>query len=424
MANIHDYLDLRADITLGERPFNVVDGLVLSVLSYVDFSGIVPGEGEGPVTISYACDALLDRAGGDVSPYVRSLAKIDERYLRLLGASKRFGQAGVEDYVDVFDHDRDLQFAALTVDLPGGMRFVSFRGTDNSLVGWREDFMLSFEVTEAQRLAAEYLLRQARRADAEGVRLMVGGHSKGGNLASFSAVLLPDDLRNVIERVYSNDGPLMAPEVVPLSCHDVYGERFVRIVPTYSVVGMLFDDPAEPKTIVRSTGDGALQHDPTTWQVHADCLDEADDLLPQCKLVNAIFDKWMRGANLADRELFTRQVFDAFEAGGATTFDEVVGNPAGAQRVLAALRDADPRTKELLGELVQVAADKTWDATVAAVASATRAALNAVGAMLPQRRPAGEGEAGERDEKHVGKDADAPTPGPALPGEGKDTSPR
>jgi hypothetical protein len=273
-------------------------------------------------------------------------------------------------------------------------------------------------------LAAEYLLRQARRARTEGVRLMVGGHSKGGNLASFSAVLLPDDLRNVIERVYSNDGPLMAPEVVPLSCHDVYGERFVRIVPTYSVVGMLFDDPAEPKTIVRSTGDSALQHDPTTWQVHADCLDEADDLLPQCKLVNAIFDKWMRGANLADRELFTRQVFDAFEAGGATAFDEVVGNPAGAQRVLAALRDADPRTKELLGELVQVAADKTWDATVAAVASATRAALNAVGAMLPQRRPAGESEAGERDEKHVGKDADAPTSSPTLPGDGEGASPR
>ena len=224
---------------------------------------------------------------------------------------------------------------------------------------------------------------------------MVGGHSKGGNLASFSAVLLPDELRHVIERVYSNDGPLMAPEVVPLSCHDVYGERFVRIVPTYSVVGMLFDNPDEPKTIVRSVGDGALQHDPTTWQVHADRLDEAEDLLPQCKLVNAIFDKWMRGANLADRELFTRQVFDAFEAGGATTFDEVMGNPAGTQRVLAALRDADPRTKELLGELVQVAAGETWDATVAAVASATRAALSVVGAMLPQRRLVGESDADE-----------------------------
>ena len=415
MANIHDYLDLRGDIKLEERPFNVVDGLVLSVLSYVDFTGIVPGEGEGPVTVSYACEALLDRAGGDVSPYVRSLAKIDERYLRLLGSSKRFGQALVQDYVDVFDHDRDLQFAALTVELPGGLRFVSFRGTDNSLVGWREDFMLSFEVTEAQRLAAEYLLRQARHAEAEGVRLMVGGHSKGGNLASFSAVLLPEELQHVIERVYSNDGPLMASEVVPLSCHDVYGDRFVRIVPTYSVVGMLFDDPAEPKTIVRSTGDGALQHDPTTWQVHADCLDEADDLLPQCKLVNAIFDKWMRGANLADRELFTRQVFDAFEAGGATTFDEVMGNPASTQRVLAALRDADPRTKELLGELVQVAAGKTWDATVAAVASATRAALSAVGAMLSQHRLAGEGDAGEQGQDEARVLPEGPAPVDAAP---------
>lgn len=405
MANIQDYLDLRGDITFDERPFNVVDGLVLSVLSYVDFAGIVPGEGEGPVTLSHAVEALLDRARGDVASCVRSLAKIDERHLRLLGASRRFGQALARDYADVFDRDRDLQFAALSVELPGGLCFVSFRGTDSSLVGWREDFMLSFEVTEAQRLAAEYLLRQARRAEAEGLRLMVGGHSKGANLASFSAALLPDGLHHVIERVYSNDGPLMAPEVVPLSCHDVYGERFVRIVPTYSVVGMLFDDPSDPKTIVRSTGDGALQHDPTTWQVHADRLDEAGDLLPQCKLVNAIFDKWLRGADLADRELFTRQIFDAFEAGGATTFDEVMGNPASAQRVLAALRDADPRTKELIGELVQVAAGETWDATVAAVASATRAALSAVGAMLPQHRPAGEGRG----------DAEGKGEGPALP---------
>ena len=412
MANIHDYLDLRGDITFDERPFNVVDGLILSVLSYVDFTGIVPGEGEGPVTVSYACGALLDRAGDDVTPYVRSLAKIDGRYLRLLGASKRFGQARVQDYVDVFDHDRGLQFAALTVELPGGLRFVSFRGTDNSLVGWREDFMLSFEVTEAQRLAAECLLRQARRAEADGMRLMVGGHSKGGNLASFSAVL-PDELRHVIERVYSNDGPLMAPEVVPLSCHEVYGERFVRIVPTYSVVGMLFDDSTEPKIIVKSTGDGTLQHDPTTWQVHADCLDEAEDLLPQSKLVNAIFDKWMRGANLADRELFTRQVFDAFEAGGATTFDEVMANPASTQRVLAALRDADPRTKELIGELVQVAAGKTWDATVAAVASATRAALSAVGAILPQHRLAGEGDQGEKPALPEGSEPADSVPGAA-----------
>ncbi|MBQ9317267.1 MAG: DUF2974 domain-containing protein, partial [Atopobiaceae bacterium] len=231
MANINDYLQWRGDISLEERSFNDADNVILSVLSYLDFTGIVPGERTGAgIGLALACRRLLERAGGDVVPYVRSLAKIDSTFVELMADSRRFGSATLRSYVDVVDEARSLQFSAFQVDLPSGETYVAFRGTDSTLVGWREDFMLSFEVTEAQREAATYLERALVRAAEQGRMVRVGGHSKGGNLAEYAAVCCPSELRERIVRVYSNDGPGMAPEVMRRDGREVLGDRLRRIV--------------------------------------------------------------------------------------------------------------------------------------------------------------------------------------------------
>ena len=258
MANLHDYLELRGDITLAERPFNDVDNLALSTLAYLDLTDVVGGPGEPPVRVTDACAALLARSGGDVSSRVRSLATIDERFVAALGGSARLGGALLRDYVDVRDDARAMQFAAVTVELGSGELYVAFRGTDTTLAGWRENFILSFAVTEAQRAAAAYLERALARAADEGRRVRVGGHSKGGNLAAYATAAAPVAYAGAIERVYSNDGPGMDPAVMPVSCHDVVGERYVRIIPAYSVVGRCFSDDA-PAQVVASSASRSLQ---------------------------------------------------------------------------------------------------------------------------------------------------------------------
>lgn len=367
MANINDYLQWRGDISLEERPFNDVDNVILSALSYLDFTGIVPGERTGAgIGLALACQRLLERAGGDVTPYVRSLAKIDSTFVARIADSRRFGSAILRSYVDIVDEGRSLQFSALQIDLASGETYVAFRGTDSTLVGWREDFMLSFEVTEAQREAAAYLERALVRAAEQGRMVRTGGHSKGGNLAEYAAACCPSELRERIVRVYSNDGPGMAPEVMRHDSRDVLEGRLKRIVPTYSVVGMLFAREDNPRIIVQSTGVGIGQHDPTTWQVLRTGVMEALQLQPECVPVNEAVARWAEGIPLDERERVTNEVFDALGAGGATRFDEIGASPEGLQQVLRALGNTDERTRELVMALV----GGTFDTSAAAVRKA------------------------------------------------------
>lgn len=329
MANIRDYLSWRGDITFAERPFNDVDNLVLSALAYLDFSGIIPGEESGDGTaLGEACTRLLEQARGDITPYVRSLARIDTSFVELLAASARFRDAQLQAYVDVIDEERALQFSAMQVDLPASDTYVAFRGTDNTLVGWREDFMLSFTITQAQREAASYLHRAIERAIANGRSVRTGGHSKGGMLAEYAARCLPDELCRHVLSVYSNDGPGMAPEVMPTEQRKHLGTLLRRIVPSYSVVGMLFTRTDKPRTIVASSARGIGQHDLITWKVARDRFEEVEKIQPDCLALDQAIAKWMGTLSLEERKLRTTELFDMLEASGATRLDDIASSLA------------------------------------------------------------------------------------------------
>ncbi len=276
MASIYDYLYWRADLTFEDRPFNDVDNLILSSLAYLDLKGIVPTEEQGGlIPLSFACKQFLKRTGGDIEPYVRSLAKISIEFVTLLAQTKRFGSARLSAYEDVVDNTRSLQFAALCIELPSEGTYVAFRGTDTSLVGWRENLMLSYTITEAQREAVSYLERAVSRIEDSNAPIRVGGHSKGGNLAEYAVAFCPERVRERVRRVYSNDSPGMAPEVLPEDVRAMLGDKLHRIVPAYSVIGMLFARENDRHAIVASSATGLEQHDLTTWQVSRDSIIEA-----------------------------------------------------------------------------------------------------------------------------------------------------
>jgi len=378
MATIHDYLRWRGDLTFEERPFNDVDNLVLSALAYLDFTDIAPTEEQGgQVFVRDACARLLERAGNDLAPFVRSLAKIDEEFVRLLMTSIRFGTGRLHSYEDVVNKQHALQFAAMQVGLPGAGTYVAFRGTDNTIVGWRENFMLSFAVTEAQHEAARYLRRALGHLVQSGDRdvehdatcheqdIYVGGHSKGGTLAEFAARSCTNAELARITRVYSNDGPSMAEEVMGTqteAAHATLGNKLRRIVPTYSVVGMLFARSDEPRIVVPSSENGIAQHDLTTWQVTRDTVMTVPELQRDCRVLNQVISRWMREIPLEERAQVTKQIFDALEAGGATSLDQIVSSPENLQHVLHALGKADDKAREVALSLIQCAVDSSVEA--------------------------------------------------------------
>ena len=377
MANVVDYLTWRGDIELTERPFNDVDNLVLATISYLDFGGIVPAPGEGSIALGKACQIILDETKGDVSQRVRSFAKLTDKFLVALAASRRFSTMMLHDYVDELDVDKSLQFSAVQIDVNEQFTYVSFRGTDSTLVGWREDFMLSFTVPEAQLRADAYLEKAIAEAHVQGRRVYVGGHSKGGNLAVYAALDCEETLRPYISCVWSNDGPGLAPEIMPKSPRSQLGYRYRRIVPAYDMVGIIFERADDPRIVVKSNVIGAGQHDPFTWQVNAFGMVTERDLTTESRLIKESIDTWIVGVPLDQRAAAVNQFFDALEAGGAQKMSEVMENRQAMTAVLNAMGDMDESTKELLLSFARVVVSKAADAAASKAQDAAETALKA-----------------------------------------------
>ena len=387
MANIVDYLAWRGDLSFAERPFNDVDNIILSTLSYLDFSGIVPGPGEGGVTLASACSKVLEETGGDVNLRVRSLARLDPKLLLQLASSRRFGHILLHDSVDKFDAKLSLQFAAIQMDITPDHTYVAFRGSDSTLVSWREDFMLSFTVTRAQQEAVAYLKAALTQARDLGRKVYVGGHSKGGNLAIYAALCCPADLQDLIACIWNNDGPGISHKVIPVIPRKLFGERYRRIVPAYDMVGIIFEHDSDPRTVVASSASGAWQHDPFSWQVLPRGVEELDDLSPESKAMRSALKAWLANVPLKQRAVLVDQFFNALEAGGAHTLSEVAGSAQSLKTVLNAMGGMDESTKELLRNLAGSMVAKTME-------SAAGAALQAAQDMLEELKRLPEKDAG------------------------------
>lgn len=323
MANILDYLDWRGDLTLKQAPFNEVDNLILAELAFVDFGGIVPGLGEGEsISLRDAAEAFFARvpAGEKIDMGVLVPDEIPDM-LRKMAASGRFGDMRLNCFVDWLDAGRGEQFAALTVDTGDGALYLSFRGTDDSLAGWKEDFeMACVPEVPAQKKAVRYVRSVAKQFPREKLRL--GGHSKGGNLAVYAAVFCPESIQRRICAVWSNDGPGFHTELLSLAEHQRVADRISSIVPKSSVVGMLLEHE-EDYTVVDSNQLGFLQHDGFSWQVMGDHFIRLREVTQQAHLSDQEMRSWVQALTVEQREVFVNAMFDVLAATGAATLTDL-----------------------------------------------------------------------------------------------------
>lgn len=309
MGNIMTYLKWRGDLTFEERPFCEVDNLVLSKLAYLDFSHIVPGVEEGnTLTLAKVSQLYYEQVRKKTCASGSS-----EDFLSTMAASRRYQGVLLSKLEDVEDPATQTEFTALHITLGDGTVYAAFRGTNDSLMGWREDFSMSFQLMPSQKLAAAYL---EKTMDSKECRYRVGGHSKGGNLAVYAAMLLPEEKQAQILNVYSNGGSGLCQEIIDLGQYERLQGKLVRIVPEFSVIGSLFEHEA-PTKIVVSSASGLSQHDGFTWEVEGDSFTTRKELSKEAKFYNEIFDQWIESADREQRETFTKDLFDALEAGGA-----------------------------------------------------------------------------------------------------------
>ncbi len=345
MANIFDYLEWRGDLPLSASGFNSVDSLILSVLSYVPFDGIVSPElGRDGITIAEAAEAFMD--SGVKRPGVRN--EQDVKLLSALAASDRFGDMRLTGYANSVDLEKEKQFSAVTVLMGRGRAYVAFRGTDLTLVGWKEDFNMSFRCpVPSQEAAAEYMERVAERLRG---KFYVGGHSKGGNLAVYASVFATKRTRRRLLAIYNNDGPGFNASVLERKEYVEMQDRLYAFVPQSSIIGMLLEH-AERYTIVHSSQSGLMQHDPYSWSVIGTDFVRMQAVTSKSVFIDQTVKEWVAGMSPEQRERFVDVLYDVIGATEARTLPELTKDWLKSAMALGkSFKDVDDQTKKALIE--------------------------------------------------------------------------
>jgi hypothetical protein len=348
MADILSYLDWRGDLSFKERPFNDVDNLILSELAYLDMTGIVPGPGEeGIMALRDVYPAYVQMG------YDQSCMPNDPKYLASAAArSQRFGEIRLWRYVDEIDRERQIQFAAVTCFLPDGSIYVAYRGTDHSLVGWREDFNTSFmNETPGQFLAASYL--NDVMAVTQGP-VMVGGHSKGGNLAVYAAAFCDVAYRGRISIVYSNDGPGFNEKITETPEYRAVLPKVQLTIPESSVIGIIMDNKHASRIVRCSSSNWVEQHNPYSWQVNYQGFELAEAQSVSSRFLNSALDQWISSLTDEEKVIFVNAVFDSMEASGAATLEDLIEDKrASYNAIVKAARELDPEIQKSVVETLK-----------------------------------------------------------------------
>ena len=358
MSTIFDYLKEVTYDSIYDRPFKELDVLALTELTYLPFGHIVPqGDTTGiPVRLSDAME-LIDRTT-DFIVSNQHLQLVDE-----LATSKRFKNIKLLNYVDEYDPDVQKQFAAMTYRLILDTYLVVFRGTDDPLIGWKEDFHMTYmDHVPAQKRAASYL-QHVMKEFPKG-RFLVAGHSKGGNLATYACSYLPDSLFERVDAIYSYDAPGLNKAIIETEGYQRTSPNIRRFVPQGSIVGMMLEVP-EPTTIVKSRAFGGFaQHDAFTWETKDLSFLTVTETSPDSQQTDLTLKQWVRETSAEERKKFFDTFFGIFLDAGITSINDLTDlkQLAKAKEILQNAQDLDPTEREMLERLAKQLIDTRFQA--------------------------------------------------------------
>lgn len=316
-----DYLQWRNDVPLSVSPFNEVDNVIFSYLSYIDFRDLKE-DWKGFFDLK---DLFRDFCEKHSLEEIQTTGEFTERaplLLQEMMAGERFSATKVGYYAEDFDKNQVKQFAALVFLLPDGRNYISFRGTDKTITGWKEDFLMSCRTeTAGAKEAVAYFNKIAPVLEGE---LILGGHSKGGNFAMYAAAFCEAEHKERIMQVYNNDGPGFREEVIQSPEFQELLPKIITIAPQSSIIGQLLSNPAK-QHVIHSTVKGILQHDAMTWEAEKDRLlsSELDELSHYAKTT---LGSWLESMDDESRESLCTTAFSLIESTKSETFIEFSGN--------------------------------------------------------------------------------------------------
>lgn len=349
VGTIIDYVKEYGNISFREAPMNEVDSLVLCQFSYLKFDGMVPGVEEKRPSVKLR---ELEKHPGYEGLFAdERYEKVNRKLVEAMLAGRRYRNIKMNCHVNIIEKEWETQFSAVTLLLDDGTLYVAFRGTDETIVGWKEDFNMAFlSPVPGQAYSVKYL-------NAVGARLhrpfYVGGHSKGGNLAVYSVMNCRPEIQNRVIRIYSMDGPGFRPEVLNEANYSMIASRVEKILPHSSLVGMLFESDMRFK-VVESKTFGLLQHNPFTWLVKDGKLVEVKDIYESRKQMDNTLNEWILSLDEEQLRIFVDTLFQVINA---SQVDDLIQLTAEWRKsmngIISALKEVDDQTVSILKEVIK-----------------------------------------------------------------------
>ena len=338
MANIFNYVEEYGDISFETKEFNDIDNLVFSLLSYLDFS--CTSINKNKHTLSYIGSEYLKKKR---YKDVRKLGIVQRYAYRMLEAvlnRKRYSNIVLTDYV--YDTNKDMQFSAVTFHISNKLKYICFEGTDELVSGWKEDGKLPCMFPVPSHVEAiKYVDKHVKLV---GKDVIIGGHSKGGNLALVSSMYMKEYKKFKVKKVYSNDGPGLRKKEFESEEYKSIKKKYVHIVPDYSVVGVLLRN--DNYVVVKSMKKNILAHAIPTWIIDGDELLLTTLSRKSKKLEKSILS-WLDKYDDNERIDVVNKIFKVLEDADVTALmnireiDKLI-------KVILNIKNMDKQTKDLI----------------------------------------------------------------------------
>ena len=348
MKNMLDYIKEFGHVSFEERAFSEIDALVLTELEYLPLENVVPSDenGENFVTVKEIAEYMQEHKQELFDENPMMITQERHEVSQVIADAPRFQSLKFFGVVSEWDKDTTKQFAAVTVEVEPSVRLVVFRGTDETLIGWKEDFLMTYSpLVAAQTDAKEYLAKQASLWDGD---LMISGHSKGGNLAIYAAATQVEDVQLRIVDIFCFDSPGLYRSVLETKGYQNIVPLAMRYIPQDSLVGLMLESEV-PYVIVKSNATGAMQHSAMTWEIEDGQFIKMEKLTKNSQLNDQTFKKWTESVSDEELELFWNVFFELLFSVGIDTVNDLYGQFMHyVQEFLKAAGEMDEEKREML----------------------------------------------------------------------------
>lgn len=347
----YDYIYWRGDCSFDELPFCEVDAAIYSFLTYISFDDFIPAQFDNKVTLKEVADKFFARP--KISWQTTAGVPINDYMLRLLqmcGESRRFGETYLCGYSNIHNKEDVIQFGAFCVLLNNKKKnlLIVYEGTDESIVGWHEDFTLCYKYPWASEpLSAEYL-NQVYKNFKRGGKHIVIGHSKGGTNAVYAVLKASSSHQKKISAIYNLDGPGFPKEVLESKEYEKISDKLLNYYPGLSVIGQAFLHKGKDK-IVCSNEIGIMQHEPYSWKVQGSHFVYLKDFSSDGKFLAKSMNQWIEDNSLEVKKIFVESLFSVVNSAGVDSNYEFEQNKVvSSAKMISAFAQLDAEQKKII----------------------------------------------------------------------------